>query len=588
MMPAEGTRAREDGAAGPLTGALPGPSLLDGRRCRFSVWAPGARRAELRIVHPYEKTLPLLDEGMGLLAAEADNVEPGVRYVFRVDGADLPDPASRRQPEGPEGPSEVVDPRFWWTEAYWCGLPLQDLVLYELHIAAFTPEGTLSAAAAPERLRALKDLGVTALLLLPVMEHSPGDRDWGYGSPFPYSVDHRYGEPADLKRLVDSAHRLGMAVVLDLPFSRPSGDGGCLPRYGPYLRGPGCAGYNLDGADSDEARGFLLGSARMWLEEFRVDALRLRRADELEDRSPFPFLEELGEAVHAFSRASNRLCYLLAHSARNDARLVRQRELGGLGLDAVADADFQHALWALLSGERLGVHQDFGRLSDLAKAYAEGFVFTGQRSDHLRRRHGTPSASIPPRRLLVCSRDHEAVADGGRSAGSLSYEALKLAAGAVLLSPYLPLVFMGEEYAETAPFERPLDERAATRCRLDWSARAKPKPSVLAGLHAELLRLRRTHPALKDSGRERPRVVALEDQDTLLLVREGLFAALHFGDLPLAARLPVPPGNWSRLVDSSDERWGGGGSASPAAVGVSGSAAMTLQPKSFVVYEKRG
>ncbi|HBL19149.1 MAG TPA: malto-oligosyltrehalose trehalohydrolase [Elusimicrobia bacterium] len=603
-----------------------GARLLGSGRGLFSVWAPFARSVELRLVQPFEKLIPMAPSEGGLFRATADNVAPGTRYFYRLDGKiDRPDPASRHQPEGVRGPSEVVDEAFAWTDPYWCGLPLQDLVFYELHVGTFTPEGTLDAAAG--RLERLRELGVTAVELMPVAQF-PGKRNWGYDGVFAWAVQDSYGGPAALKRFVDRCHHLGLAVVLDVVHNHLGPEGCVLGDFGPYFharaRTPWGPGLNFDGPDSDRVRAFFMDSALRWVSEFRVDALRLDAVNEIADLSPVHFLDELGAAVHGFGRSVNRLVYLVAEDNRNDPRLVRPRELGGRDLDSQWSDDFHHALHALLTGERNGRFQDFGAVEPLAKAWREGFCFTGQYSRYRRRRQGAPADLLPARRFVVCAQNHDQVgnrADGARFGELLSFEAQKLAAGAVLLSPFLPLLFMGEEHGETAPFHffaehsdpalmaavrdgrrsflaaqgweaalpDPFAAETFERSRPDWGLAGSGRHRELLALYQELLRLRRQHPALRKPGAEPVRAVALEEQRTLFALRrsdEGAaFAVFHFGDMRATVPVPAPPGNWRRVLDSADARWGGGGARTPEDLGSAGQAPLELAPKSFVLYE---
>lgn len=557
-----------------------------------------------------------------MFTAEVENVQPGTRYLLRLDdGRELPDPASRFQPEGADGPSEVTDDGFDWAAGYWVGLPLQDLILYELHTGVFTPEGTLDAAVG--RLRELKELGFTGLSLMPVAQFA-GDRGWGFETTHPFAVHHAYGGPAQLRRFVDACHSEGLAVVLDADLSRPGRAGALLEPFAPYTAPPSADGdgpfYNLDGPDSDEVRGFLLRSALRWIKEFRVDGLRLAEAHRLRAPGPLTFLEELVSAAHSHAGETHRLIYVLADNELNDPRLLRPPELGGFGLDALWADDFHCSLHASLSGERFGPYQDFGRLGDLAKASEKGIVLAGERSDFRKRRHGGPLKDTPDRRLSVCAESGTTIGRrprGERLASLIPFEAQKLAAGVLLLSPFLPRIFMGQEYGETAPFllfaddsvelellrgrrrrdqeacgwpaaqTPPEDPKTFAQCGLD-PARKEPRANrALLALHRELMRLRKSHPAL--AGGE-TRAKALEKDNVLLLTRTagdaGIFAAFNLGDLGAAARLPVPEGTWRRLLDSADARWEGKGAASPAELGVSEYAEVTLKPHSFVLYEQ--
>ena len=434
-------------------GAIPG----ENGRCCFRVWAPRAEKVEVRLVAPQERLLPLKKAEAGYFHGVLERVEPGARYFYRLDGTrERPDPASRFQPEGVHGPSQVIEPDFPWTDQGWCGLGLPAYVIYEIHVGAFTPAGTFEAVI--PHLAELKELGITALELMPVAQF-PGRRNWGYDGVFPYAVQNSYGGPAGLKRLVDACHRHGLAVILDVVYNHLGPEGNYLGDYGCYFtdryRTPWGEAVNFDGPHSDEVRRFFIENALYWIGDCHIDALRLDALHAIFDQSPQPFLAELAEAVHAQAEGLNRRVHLMAESDLNDVRLIRPPELGGYGLDAHWNEDFHHALHTLLTGEQGGYYEDFGRLAQLAKAFREGFVYSGQYSPYRRRRHGSSSRGLPGQRFIVFAQNHDQVGNrllGDRLTRLVSFEALKLAAGAMILSPFLPLLFMGEEYGEVAPF----------------------------------------------------------------------------------------------------------------------------------------
>ena len=387
-----------------------------------------------------------------------DGVEPGTLYRYRLDGTlERPDPASRCQPEDVHGPSQVVDSHFDWDDSAWCGIPLREYILYELHVGTFTPEGTFEAII--PYLPELKALGITAIELMPIAQF-PGQRNWGYDGVYPFAVQHSYGGPDGLKRLVQACHRHGLAVVLDVVYNHLGPDGNYLGDYGPYFteryKTPWGGALNFDGPYSDEVRRFFIDNALFWVTEFRIDALRLDAVHAILDHSAQPFLQELGLALQARAEHMNRRIYAIAESALNDTRIIRSRELGGYGLDAQWNDDFHHALRVLLTDDRGGYYQDFGELGHLAKAFREGFVYAGDYSAYRRRRHGHSSRHMPAQQFVVFAQNHDQVGNrmfGERLSQLVSLEALKLAASAVLLSPFIPLLFMGEEYGEVAPFQ---------------------------------------------------------------------------------------------------------------------------------------
>lgn len=604
-----------------------GAQYLGENRTRFGVWAPNCREVSVRLIYPFEKDSPLTGNEDGTFSGILDNTAPGARYLLVLDGnKTFPDPASRFQPDGVRGPSEIVDDKFNWTDEYWCGRPLQDYSIYELHIGTLTPEGTFDAAIG--RLDDIRDLGVTAVEVMPVAQF-PGVRNWGYDGVFPYAVQNSYGGPAAFKRFVDQCHRRGLAVILDVVYNHVGPEGTELAAFGPFFTdkyksawGPV---FNFDDRGSDGVRRFFIDNAVFWIEEFHLDGLRLDAVSAIFDSSPIPFLADLGEAVRNHARRSNRLIYTFAETAANDPRYVSQRELGGIGLDAQWNFDFHHALHALLTGERAGYYQDFGAIEDLAKALRGGYVHTGEYSKYYGRRHGAPSDKIPGRRLVVYSQNHDETGNrpgGDRFATLLSFEAQKLAAGVALLAPCIPLLFMGEEYGETAPFHffaDPQDDFIGERTRegrkreaahfgwsdsgrdplssdtmnssvLQWDLRLKGRHRKLLGFYKTLLKLRREHSALKMPDKDSTSVQAYEEERFLLMERRGegktLCAVFHFGSEKSDVPFGVSGGKWSKILDSADEQWGGTGSSAPMAWAGTPGGGVSLGAKSFVVYEK--
>jgi len=371
----------------------------------FCTWAPATSRVEVVISGPDARRVPMVRDDAGYYVARVQGLAAGARYRFSLDGDErsgpLPDPASRWQPDDVHGDSAVIDPAFAWSDVEWIGLPLADYVIYELHVGTFTPTGTFDAVI--ERLDALRDLGITAIELMPVAEF-PGGRNWGYDGVFPYAAESAYGGPDGLRRLVDAAHRSGLAVVLDVVYNHLGPEGNVLPAFGPYFteryRTPWGDALNFDGSGSDEVRRFFVENALSWIGDFRIDALRLDAVHAIADPSAYPFVEELIDAVHRFAERRGRLVHVIAESAANDARLITPKEHGGIGCDAQWNDDFHHSLHALLTGERHDYYVDYGAPSDLATAFRDGFVYANRYSSFRDRRHGRPAgARVPGQRF---------------------------------------------------------------------------------------------------------------------------------------------------------------------------------------------
>jgi maltooligosyltrehalose trehalohydrolase len=504
----------------------------------FSVWVPRAKEVSVVVVSGATRTEHPLERRTGergVFAADVPGVKAGDRYGFRIDGADpLPDPVSRSQPDGVHALSEVVDPHaFAWRDERWTGVALPDFVIYEMHVGTFTPEGTFAAAIA--RLPELVALGVTAIELMPVAEF-PGRRNWGYDGVHLYAPHHAYGGPAGLKQLVNAAHAAGLGVVLDVVYNHVGPEGNYLDRFGPYFtdtyRTPWGRAVNYDGAGSDAVRRWVHDNALYWITEYHVDALRLDAVQGIFDFGALQLLEELSDEVHELGRRTGRKIQLMAESDLNDPRLVRPPDQGGYGMDAQWADDVHHTIHAAVTGERQGYYQDFQGVATVADVYREPFFYARRYAPHRDRTHGRSSAGVPRQRFIVCAQNHDQIGNrpmGDRLASLVAPERARLAAALVLLSPYVPLLFMGEEYGETNPFLYfvhhgdpalvqsvregrkkefeaigrselqidPQDEDTFRRSRLDWARRTTPEGARMLRLYTDLLALRREEPALR-------------------------------------------------------------------------------------------
>jgi maltooligosyltrehalose trehalohydrolase len=590
------------------------------------VWAPEAQKVEVRIVAPPEQIMPLQKDDRGYHHGIIDGIEPGHLYIYRFDdGTQCPDPASRFQPQGVHGPSQVVDSHFAWEDRHWFGLRLEDYIIYELHVGTFTSEGTFDAII--PYLDGLKDVGITAIELMPVAQF-PGGRNWGYDGVYPFAVQDSYGGPEGLRRLVNACHQRGLAVVLDVVYNHLGPEGNYLGDFGPYFteryRTPWGAAINFDGPYSDGVQRFFIENALYWITEFHIDALRLDALHAILDMSAHPFLEQLATAVREQAERIGRRVYLIAESDLNDTKLIRSQELGGYGLDAQWNDDFHHALHTLLTGEQDGYYQDFGKLAHLAKAFSEGYIYSGQYSPYRKRPHGNSSKFLPARQFVVCSQNHDQVGNrmfGDRLTQLVSFDGLKLAAGVILLSPFIPLLFMGEEYGEPAPFpyfvshsdpelveavrrgrqeefaafawkgETPDPQNEATflQAKLNHKLRHEGKHKVLLELYKELIRLRNTLPSLRLLSKDDMEVTGYESQKILFVRRwsrdDEVLMAFHFGDDVASLAVMASEGRWDKILDSAEQRWQGNGSAVPERLHSEGELLLTLAPKAFVLFK---
>ncbi|MGI9052141.1 MAG: malto-oligosyltrehalose trehalohydrolase, partial [Ilumatobacteraceae bacterium] len=422
---------------------------------RFEVWAPHADMVEVVLDDP--RTVALRrDDAAGTWLAVVDGVGHGERYRYRLDGGEaLADPASSWQPDGVYGPSAVVDRRrFSWTDSGWIGVELADTVLYELHVGTFTPDGTFDSAIG--QLDRLAELGVSAVELMPVNAF-PGRRNWGYDGVFASAVQDSYGGPQGLARFVDAAHARRLAVVLDVVYNHLGPEGGVLQRFGPYYsptyRTPWGEGLNVADAGSDLVRRTFIESAVRWITDFHVDGLRIDAVDTIYDPTALPFLEQLVAAVHAAGAAADRTVLTFVESAANNPHNVRPVPRGGIGSDAAWNDDVHHSLRVALTGDRRGYYVDYSGAPDIAHALEHRWVFTGRYSPFRGRHHGRPADDIDANRFVVFTTNHDHV--GNTPAGArppFDSRQRLVAAAAILLSPFTPMLFMGEEYGETKPF----------------------------------------------------------------------------------------------------------------------------------------
>lgn len=604
------------------TPALGATYLGDGR-CQFCVWAPRAAHVDLHIVEPAARLVPMERQERGYYQVLVENVQPGTRYFYRLDDEkERPDPASRFQPRDVHGPSQVIDPQFDWQDAGWQGVLLQDYIIYELHVGTFTREGTFDAII--PHLDELKELGITAIELMPVAQF-PGSRNWGYDGVQPFAVQNSYGGPEGLKRLVDACHQRGLAVVLDVVYNHLGPEGNYLWDYGYYFtetyRTPWGTSLNYDGPYNDEVRRYFLENALYWINDFHIDALRLDAVHAILDFSASTFLEELADAVEVHREQLNRRIYLIAESDLNNARLIRARELGGYGLDAQWSDDFHHAVHTLLTGEVDGYYSSFGTIDHLVRVLRTGYTYTGQYSPARRSRHGNAPDDVPAFRFVVCIQNHDQIGNrmlGDRLSQLTSFEGLKLGAGMLLLSPFVPLLYMGEEYGEPAPFlyfishgdpalveavrkgrkeefasfgwktEPPDPQSEATfdRSRPNRELRHQGTHRLLYELYQELIRLRKTLPPLALLSKEQMEVVGYAD--TVCVRRwsgdQQIVIVGHFGDARAELTLPIPAGSWRKLIDTADERWGGTGSSIPPELQSTGTLMLTVSPKTFILF----
>jgi len=623
-----------------------GPTLRSDGSCQFLVWAPCHKSVKLRlfsvkdsvarkpIAEPHDRAddqiIEMTRNEFGYFRAVVNKVDRDSRYMYQLEspgsGAkELPDPASRYQPEGVHGASQLVDlADFSWGDDGWKAPALERSAFYELHIGTYTRAGTLDALV--KRLPRLVDLGVTTVELMPVAQF-PGARNWGYDGVYPYAVQNSYGGPRALQRFVNAAHRCGLAVALDVIYNHLGPEGNYLAEFGPYFtqkyKTPWGQAINFDGAESEPVRRYFIDNAVYWFENFHVDVLRLDAIHGIYDFSALHILQEWQARVEDAAERLGRKLMLVAESDLNDVRVLRPREQGGYGIEAQWNDDFHHSVHTLLTKESQGYYADFGQVADLAAVLRDGWLYQGQYSRFRKRRHGNSAREISKSRLVVCNQNHDQVgnrARGERLSQLVSFEALKLAAGLTLLSPFVPLLFMGEEYGETVPFlyftdhgdqsliEAVRNGRRAEFAEFGWDQDV-PDPQdpgtfeksrllklddrephrTLRGLYQELMRLRRQ----QEWGASAQWVITEDEKRktlTMIRRRNGVTIAMifNFGEESVQEVLPqvrsssgAASNSWTAALCSSDGKWLGPGTAREGQDSKFGT--ISLPAQSFIV-----
>lgn len=437
------------------TSAFAYGATVNGTRTEFRVWAPNARQVVLRLLGRGDFAMHSEGDGTYTLSTDA---RAGDRYFYLIDDHQLiPDPVSRLLPDGVNGPTAIVDPNtYLWSDDEWRGLELQDYIIYELHVGTFSPEGTFQGII--KRLDYLKSIGITIIEIMPVAAF-PGTRDWGYDGVSPYAVQASYGGPDSLKQLVDSAHKAGLGVMLDVVYNHLGPEGNYLRLFGPYFtdryQTPWGEAINYDQPGCEGVRRYVVENALYWIREYHLDGLRLDAVQTIKDSSRVHILAEIQDHVQRLARKLGRRVCLIAESDENDTRLVLPHSQGGYGLDAVWSDDFHHSVHSVLTGEERGYYQDFGRKEQIVRALNEGFAFQGEHFKFWNAPRGAPPEGVPPAAHVICLQNHDQVgnrAKGERLDALVPRGASKIAAALLLLAPETPLLFMGQEYGERSPF----------------------------------------------------------------------------------------------------------------------------------------
>lgn len=601
-----------------------GAQYLGNKITRFTVWAPLKEKVEV-VFKKDRKSEVLTKDSHGYWEKEIENVKPDTLYKFKLDGKDeFPDPASLSQPDGVHSWSKVIDQNnFQWSDNNWKGLRMEEMIIYELHVGTFTEEGSFEAVLT--KLDHLLELGINTIEILPISQF-PGDRNWGYDGVYPFAAQDSYGGVEGLKTMVTGCHEKGIAVILDVVYNHMGPEGNYLSQYGPYFtekyHTPWGAALNFDDKHSDEVRNFFLENGIMWLRDFRIDGLRLDAIHEIIDRSSKHLLRELSERTDELEEETGRQYVLIAESDLNDTKIINPYKKGGHGLEGQWVDDFHHSLHTLLTGEKNGYYTDFGFIEHLAKAYRQAFVYDGVYSGFRKRTVGNNPKELPASSFVVCIQNHDQIGNrmlGERLPDLLSLEELKLAAGVVISSAFVPMLFMGEEFAEDQPFQYfvshgdpdlvkavqdgrkrefkyfyndsqgefpdPQSEETYEKSKLNWNFRKDEKKETVFAFYKELINLRKEG-AFEPFRRNEISTDADEEKKVLIVSTEGkekLIAVFNFNKEEQEVSLPKGSGSLEKVISSAEEKWGGSKDF-PEKIDSEGS--ITIPATSFLIIKK--
>jgi maltooligosyltrehalose trehalohydrolase len=576
-----------------------GAKYLGNNKCSFTVWAPLKEKMVLHIVHPSDQKIEMQKDDEGYFNAEVET-PAGTKYFCMPDGEkDVPDPASLYQPEGVHGVSEVIDhSTYQWQDKNWKPPAFEDIILYELHIGTFTDEGTFESAIS--KLDHLTEIGVNAIEIMPVAQF-PGNRNWGYDSVYPYAVQNSYGGPNRLKKLVDACHQKGIAVFLDVVYNHLGPEGNYFEQFAPYFtdhyKTPWGKAVNFDGQWSDGVREYFSENSLYWFNNFHIDGLRFDAVHAIYDEGAIHFWELLHDKIKQVEQKSDRPFYTIAESDLNAPRVIQPFDKNGYGFTAQWLDDFHHALYTVIDKRGLERYADFGKMQQLAKAYTDGFVHSGEWVKFRKRKYGRSSAGIPGNKFVVFINNHDQSGnrfDGARLCALVDVEDSKIATAIFLFSPYVPMLFMGEEYADDSPFfyfishadkdlikavqegrrkefkefmtsdkddfPDPQSEEVFNRSKLQWNKIHSGKHKIVLQWYKELVLLRKTHPALKNFDKDAVRAEVL-GEDGIILHRKDvtgkkeLATFINISQKQLCYYLPGNNGSWKKIIDSTDAKW---------------------------------
>ena len=603
-----------------------GANYLKNGWCEFKVWAPFAQDLALKIISPQEKLIRLERDEFNYWGIKVDNIPPGTRYYYKINtGDERPDPASNFQPDGVHNASAVVDHSYFkWSDKNWKNLELKDYIIYEIHTGTFTREGTFEGIIS--KLQYIKNLGITAVELMPVAQF-PGNRNWGYDGVYHFAPQNSYGGPDNLKKLIDACHNAGIAFILDVVYNHFGPEGNYTGQYGSYFNpmyhSPWGDALNFDGPDSGFVRNYFIENAKYWFYNFHIDALRLDAIDRIYDMSAKHFLQELAGETGKLSDKLGKKLFLIAESDLNDDKIIRSVKEYGYGIDAQWSDDFHHSIHSLLTKERQGYYEDFGTTVDLINSINNTFVYTGQYSKYRRRTHGNYALNRSPDQFVINLQNHDQVGNralGERLSQLISFEQAKLAAAALLLSPYIPLIFMGQEYNENNPFlyfvsfndqnlidavrkgrkeeflsfqwkdgiPDPQSEATFLSSKLNMEMANEGQHKVLIEFYKYLINLRKKNKAFFSFDRKDFKADRTEKDSIIVLTRSNkgsnVTAILNFNEEVFTTKVSFSTGKWKKILDSADEKWEGPGPSTPEKV-LGKEQNITIKEFSISLYE---
>lgn len=598
------------------------PVKAQGSKYEFRVWASNANSVNL-VINEGTQIHHMNREEYGYWSLQLENIKPGTRYKYQIDEKDTyPDPASLSQPDGVHGQSELLQlDDFKWNDHNWKNIPITNMIQYELHTGTFTSEGTFDGICS--KTDYLNELGVNTIEILPVAQFS-GHRNWGYDGVYPFAVQNSYGGAFKLMNLVNECHKKGIAVILDVVYNHFGPEGNYAGKFSPYFSKkystPWGHPINFDGAYSDGVRNFVIQNALMWCRNFHIDGLRLDAVHAIFDFSTRHILQELAENLNELSMQTKRPYYLIAESDLNDVRYISPFEKGGYGLDAQWSDDFHHTIHTLVTGEKNGYYIDYGEPQQLAKAIKNAFVFDGRYSEYRKKSYGNSTCNNSGEQFIIFNQNHDQVGNrknGERLINLTNFETAKLIAGTMLTSPYVPMLFMGEEYGELCPFyyfvshqdeqlnklvregrkkefkfipganktiPEPDSPETFEKSKLSWKINDKPENKIMFEYYKSLIDLRKNHPVLKNMNKDN---VTISENNKLFMMERWcnnsyIVVVMNYSEIKQTVRMPAINRLFKKIMDSSDKKWNGRGETSPDKV--SDGDEITVDKNTFIIY----